>query len=129
MQGTATPRSVARVVIVVALAIFVLGSTLPNLVSDSVGLPFSTDDHNRVVAVFADNSPARVGDIVDWQACDVVQKLAVSGQYFFEPGTSMSIPLIRSGRHFLATFRAQPQPSVFWLIVIKRGSATAFVII
>jgi len=128
-QGTATPRSVARVVIVVALTVFALGSTLPNLFSDSVGLPFSTDEYERVNAVFADNSPVRVGDVVDWQACDVVQKLAVSGQYFFEPGTSMSIPLIRSGRHFLATFRAQPQPSVFWLIVIKRGSATAFVII
>jgi len=89
MQGTVTARSVARVVIVVALATFALGSTVPNLFTNNVGLPFSTDEHERVNAVFADNSPVRIGDVVDWQACDVVQKLAVSGQYYFEPGTSM----------------------------------------
>ncbi|HET9342363.1 MAG TPA: GAF domain-containing protein [Candidatus Eremiobacteraceae bacterium] len=129
VQGIGHARSIVRVVVVVALATFALGSTLPNLFTDSVGLPFSTDEHNRVVAVFADNSPVRLGDVVDWQACDLTQKLAVGDQYFFEPGTFMSIPLIRGSRHFVATFRAEPQPSVIWLTAIKRGSATVFVII
>lgn len=128
-QGPTHGRSIVRVVVAVALATFALGSTLPNLFTDSVGLPFSVDENNRVVAVFADNSPVRLGDVVDWPACDVVQKMAVDGQYFFEPGRSVSIPFVRSGRHFVASFITQPEPSVIWLTAIKRGSATVFVII
>src|SRR5690348_4708058 len=128
IQRTATRRSVVRVVVVVAIAAFVLGSTLPNLFADNVGLPFAVDDHNRVVAVFADHSTIRLGDVVDWQRCDLSQKLAVIGAYYFEPGAMISIPLVRGAHHYIATSRAQPEPTVFWLTLIKRGSATVFVV-
>jgi len=123
-------RSVGRTVIVIALATFVLGSTLPNLlVTENVGLPFSTDVNNHVNAVYSDEVPVHVGDVIDWAACGLTQKLALSGVYFFEPGASISMPIIRAGRHINETIVAQPNPGGLALTVVKRTSATLFVII
>jgi GAF domain-containing protein len=126
---TTTARSVARIVVVVALATFMLGSTIPNLFVDSVGNPFSTDSDNRVNAVYATDVPIRVGDVIDWQACDLTQKLSIEAAYYYQPGARVSMPLIRNGRRIVATFLVQPSPSSFWLTLIKRGSATCFVVI
>lgn len=123
-------RAVVRVVVVVALAIFMLGSTLPNLlVTENESLPFTTDESNKVNAVFGEGIPVRVGDVIDWAACGLREKLALDGTYFLEPGASMSIPIIRDGRHIVATIRAGPNPGGVWLTVIKRTSATFFVVI
>jgi GAF domain len=127
---TSTGRSIVRTVVVIALAIFVLGSTLPNLLAaDSVSLPFTTDADNTVNAVFATGIPVHVGDVIDWPACTLAQKLALDGTYFLEPGQSMSIPIIRSGRHLVEAIVAPPNPGGLALTIVKRTSATCFVII
>ncbi|HYK54621.1 MAG TPA: GAF domain-containing protein [Candidatus Eremiobacteraceae bacterium] len=129
-QRTPSGRSVARTVVVIALATFVLGSTLPNLlVTDTVGLPFSTDVNNHVNAVYSSGVPVRVGDVIDWAACGIAQKIALNGEYFFEPGASISIPIIRDGRHMVVSVVAPPNPGGLALTVVKRTSATLFVII
>jgi hypothetical protein len=129
-QKANSGRSLMRVVLVVALATFVLGSTLTNLfVTEDVGLPFSTDDNNRVNAVFSDDVPIDVGDVIDWAACSLTQKVALSSAYFLEPGASMSIPVVRGGRHIVVSIVAPPNPGGLPLTLVKRTSATLFVII
>ena len=122
-------RTIARVVVVVALATFMLGSTIPNLFTDSVGLPFSTDAGDTVNAVYASDVPVRVGDVIDWPACGLVQRLALLGLYFLEPGPPIAIPVVRDGRRLVLQVRVERQTSEIWMTLIKRGSATCFVII
>ena len=127
---TTSDRSAVRTIVVIALATFVLGSTLTNLfVTEDVSLPFSTNANDVVNAVFAADVPVRVGDLIDWAACSLEQKLALNGVYFFEPGASMSVPIIRGGRHLVVTVVAPPNPGGLALTLVKRTSATLFVII
>lgn len=122
-------RTIVRVIVVIALATFMLGSTIPNLFTDSVGLPFSTDAGNTVNAVYAADVPIRVGDVIDWSGCGLLQRLALLGLYFFEPGPPIAIPVVRDGRRLLVQVHVEPQASEIWMTLIKRASATCFVVI
>jgi len=130
VAGSSGGRSFFRIVVAVGLTVFVLGSTLPNLISGAVALPFGTDANMQVNAVYNPSAAPglRVGDAIDWRACSLWQRLALFGSIYPEPGTTSSFPIVRKGRHFTTTVTANAEASNVWLTFIKRGSATAFVL-
>jgi hypothetical protein len=129
-SGASSARSIIRIVVVVALSTFILGSTIPNIWDNSVNLPLSTDPHYKVTGVFGDQTGGiRVGDVVDVAACDFACRLIVDGFYFPEPGQLIKIPMLRNGGRFDAAFRLAAQPSVVLMSALKRTAATVFVIV
>ena len=124
-------RTTLRTVAVVGLVTFVLGATLPNLLTNVEGLPFTTDAHERVTAVFGSAIPAglKVGDVIDFGASSLPVRLALGGAYYYPRGVTVSVPVIRGGRHFTVSMAPiSGNASSIWLTVIKRTAATTFVI-
>jgi hypothetical protein len=124
-------RTILRTVVVVGLVTFALGATLPNLLTTLSGLPFSTDAHERVTAVYGSAIPARmqVGDVIDFRACTLKERLALTGSYYFARGELVSLPVVRGATHFIASMTpVNGGASTIWLTVIKRSAATTFVI-
>src|SRR5579864_8412776 len=124
-------RSLIRIIVVTGLTVFMLGSTIPNLWTNLVGLPFSFDGQMRVDAVYgsAVEGGLRVGDVADWRACPLTQRMALIGMYYMAPGTSMAFPIVRDNRHLTIPIRAvATTSSTFWLTFIKRASASCFVL-
>ena len=126
--GSATLRTL----VVVGLCAFVLGLTIPNLWSTSAPLPYSTDTHGRVGAVFGDGggSGLRIGDVQDLSDTPLQLRLELaSGNFNLIPRSAVTLPFFRNGQRLDLTFRAPREaPLPFWMTFIKRFSATCFVL-
>ena len=125
-------RATLRAIAVIGLAAFVLVLTVPNVWTNRQALPFTTDAHMRVTAVFDPRLAGgiRVGDVIDFHAATLEERLELTGAYYLLPDEHMTMPVIRDGRHFQAT--ASPivsGGSPVWMPLVKRGAATIFVVI
>ncbi len=128
LEGAA--RTTIRTIAVLALSAFVLVSTIPNIWADKNGLPFSTDTHQRVTSVFGPAGGIRVGDVIDFRACTIQGRLALTGAYYLSPMQKIALPVIRGDRRFQAVVGAVGfGASSVWMTVLKRGAATIFVVI
>ena len=124
-------RTFWRFVTVIGLAAYVLGLTLPNLLTNLNPLPITTDAQYRITSVYGSAAAAglRIGDTVDFAACDLKERLGVTGYYLLAPNERMTLPIIRGSRRFSVTLSASVEEGSWnWLTFIKRTAATAFVI-
>lgn len=124
-------RTFWRFVVVIGLAAYVLGLTLPNLFTDLNGLPITIDGQYRITSVFGSASAAglQVGDTVDFAACGLKQRMELAGDYLLARNERMVLPVIRGSRRFSVTLSASfEEGSWNGLTFIKRTAATAFVI-
>lgn len=124
---------------VLALSIYVLGLTIPNLlVTRSGGTLLQTTDvgYDYAVRNIVPGTPEalaglRVGDKIDPPSLSVKGRLAFDpngGSYWLRTGERLTFTVVRSGKAMPIAIRIPPSiPSSTLLTYIKRGSATLFV--
>jgi hypothetical protein len=122
-------RPILRTVFVVLTAAYWLVATIPNLWTNAVALPFTTDSRLRVAQTYPGAADLRVGDTVDWAASPLALRLGVAVTYGYKPGSDVAVPIVRDGQHRVVRVQTVPQPSLVWTALIKRTAATVFVLI
>ncbi|HXW77516.1 MAG TPA: hypothetical protein VEJ20_08910 [Candidatus Eremiobacteraceae bacterium] len=121
-----------RTIVVIALATFVIGFTLPNAwIDNGAQLPFAVDGHFDVTAVspgpFADRLGLRVGDHINPRSLSFLERFELGEYTVFAP---MTLEVERDGRT-----RDLKVPMPGWtfgldgLAFVKRTTATIFVIV
>ena len=132
IQREPATRTTLRAIAVISLASFVLVLTIPNIWANRNGLPFTIDTHERVTSVFDARLAGgiRVGDVLDFRAATLTERLALTGAYYLLPDERMRMHVIRGDRRFETTVSPIVSASSSVLLtVLKRGAATCFVVI
>jgi hypothetical protein len=130
-------RSIWRVGLVVALAGFILGLTLPNLYATAVGYNqgiLSPNIGYVFTSIIPDSPEARAGlragDKVDIKTLSLSSMMIINGNRFVAPNGSFTFDVIRNGRDVPITIKFGVAPSAGFIVaLIKRGAATLFVLI
>ena len=128
-------RSLSRTLAVVSLASFVLVVTWLNVLIVN-GFRFTgtvTRSDFVVQSVLPDSSAAkaglRAGDRIDASALNVIQRLTLFNDRVTRPSESVDFSVIRNGARVPISVAATNLPATPYAVVIKRASATIFIII
>ena len=129
----------SRAFIVIALALVVLGLTVPNVWYGQLitgNTPLSIDSHYDIVSItpglVADKTGLRIGDHIEPQSLSTAGRLAMQTGvwYGWRPGESIKFTAYRAGHPFVVEFREPVAgPTNGKVAILKRTTATIFIVV